>query len=152
MSTMDMKYDLHSALGYQLTLAARHAERRFERALQGLGLTRITWCVALAVGGHGLDHPSDIAGYVGVDRTAVSRALRSLARDGLVVRKQGQEDGRTRLVRLTESGKERLRAANTLAIAARDRLETLLDSPERAQLRAILLKLQKVDELPLGRI
>ncbi len=147
---MTLKYDLHAALGYQLTLAARHVERRFERDLQGLGLTRISWCVALAVGGHGLDHPSDIAGFVGVDRSAVSRALRILQRDGLVERRRGTADGRTRSVRLTEAGLARLRQANALAEAARERSEARLDPGERSALLTILAKLQTVDEEPLG--
>ena len=147
---MSLTYDLHAALGYQLTLAARHVERRFERDLQNFGLTRITWCVLLAVGGHGLDHPSDIAGYVGVDRTAVSRALRQLQRDGLVVRRKGEEDGRTRQVALTELGETRLRQANRHAQAARVATEARLDLSERKALRRILLKLQSLDEYPLG--
>jgi len=147
---MDLKYDLHAALGYQLTLAARHVERRFERDLLGLGLTRTSWCVVLAVGGHGLTHPSDIANYVGVDRTAVSRALRNLQRDGLITRAQGKADGRTRNVCLTAQGKDRLGAANALALAARAQTESTLSSAEREVLKRILRKLHTVDEVPLG--
>ena len=149
---MSLNYDLHSALGYQLTLAARHVERRFEQELQSLGLTRITWCVALAVGGHALGHPSDIAGYVGVERSAVSRALRQLQRGGLITRTRGKCDARTRLVRLTAAGEAVLEQANALARTARQRTEARLSGAEQQILRTILTKLQLVDEDPLGRL
>ena len=62
-------YNLHASLGYQLTLVARLQARRFEDSLRPLGLTRITWCVLLAIGNEGLSQPSDIAAFVGIDRS-----------------------------------------------------------------------------------
>ncbi len=149
---MSLTYDLHSALGYQLSLTARHVERRFETELQHLGLSRITWCVALAVGGHALGHPSDIAKFVGLERSAVSRALRRLQRDGLITRARGKSDARTRLVRLTPAGETVLEQANALARSARRHSESCLSEVERQQLRTILEKLQSLDEYPLGKL
>ena len=47
---MTEPYALHDSLGYQLTLLSRIHERRFETALAPLGLTRVKWCVLLAIG------------------------------------------------------------------------------------------------------
>ena len=45
-----IKYRLQQSLGYQLSVASRLQERRLDDGLKELGLTRITWCVLLAVG------------------------------------------------------------------------------------------------------
>ena len=92
-----MKYRLNDSLGYRLSRVARIQER----SLRMLGLTRTTWCVLLAVGNEGLSQPSDIAEFIGIDRTATSRALRQMEAGGLIVRAAGDRDGRTRRVRLT---------------------------------------------------
>ena len=77
-------YRLHTSLGYHLSLASRLQERRLDEQLKTLGLTRTTWCILLAVGNEGLCQPSDIADFVGIDRTATSRALRHMEDDGLL--------------------------------------------------------------------
>ena len=71
-------YRLHDSLGYRLTYAARLNERRFEAGLADLGLTRLMWCVLCALDFEGLSRPSDIAAFIGVDRTAISRCLRQM--------------------------------------------------------------------------
>jgi MarR family transcriptional regulator for hemolysin len=111
---------LHTSLGYQLSLASRLQERRMDEGLRGIGLTRTTWCVLLAVGNEALTQPSEIAAFVGIDRTATSRALRQMEEAGLIDRSVGcQEDGvgdkRTRTVALTDLGRQRLAEGTSLA-------------------------------------
>lgn len=98
------EYRLHDSLGYKLSLAARLQERRLDDKLRTLGLTRTTWCVLLAVGVEKLSQPSDIAAFIGIDRTATSRALRHMEADGLLTRETGTGDRRTTRVSLTERG------------------------------------------------
>ena len=88
-------YRLHASLGYNLSLAARLQERRLDDALKTLGLSRTTWCVLLAVGVEALTQPSEIATFIGIDRTATSRALRMMEADGLLTRESGRADKRT---------------------------------------------------------
>ncbi|MEM1302763.1 MAG: MarR family transcriptional regulator, partial [Pseudomonadota bacterium] len=83
---MDIRYRLHDSLGYNLSLAARLQERRLDDGLRSLALTRTNWCILLAVGVEGLSGPSDIAAFVGIDRTATSRALRQMEQAGLIER------------------------------------------------------------------
>jgi len=145
-------YDLHAAIGYQLTLTARQAERRFETALKTLGLTRITWCILLASGEADLHYPSDIADFIGIDRTATSRALRQMENSGLVSRTAGQKDGRMTEVRLTSSGREKLAAAAPLAREARAETEGRLTKEELAELTRLLEKLRSRESAPLKRL
>ncbi|WP_300516581.1 MarR family transcriptional regulator [Aliiroseovarius sp.] len=145
-------YRLHDAIGYQLTVTARLQERRFEAALKALDLTRITWCVLLATGDEGLSQPSDIAEFIGIDRTATSRALKQMEGAGLVTRDHGTGDKRTTRVALTELGRGKLDEAVPMALANRIRTETSLTDDELSELRRLLAKLRQGDDTPLKRL
>ncbi len=138
---MPEPYDLHNSPGYQLTLLSRINERRFDQGISPLGLSRVKWCVLLAVGQEGHQAPSDIAGFIGIDRTATSRALRALESDGLITRCGGQSDRRTRKVTITKDGATRLARANTIARASAERLLSKLSWYERETLSTIIEKL-----------
>ncbi len=99
-----MSYRLHSSIMYQLTLTSRIQERRLEEGLRRHGLTRLTWCVLLAVQVEGLTQPSEIAQFIGIDRTATSRALRHMEAKGWVARHAGEGDRRTTRVAVTPEG------------------------------------------------
>jgi DNA-binding MarR family transcriptional regulator len=135
-------YRLHQSLGYQLSVTSRMQERRLEDKLKALGLTRITWCVLLAVGNEGLTQPSEIADFVGMDRTATSRALRQMEAAGLVGRASGTGDRRTTQVALTAAGQARLDAGTPLAVASNEVLRSRLSAAEHAELAELLEKLR----------
>lgn len=146
------KYRLHRSVGYQLSLATRSQERRLEEKLKVLGLTRITWCVLLAVGNESLVHPSEIAEFVGIDRTAISRALRQMESAGMIERKSGSDDRRMTAVKLTDLGCELLKSGTPLAVASNAVIEANLSVDDVAELRRILTKLRNIDSQPLNRI
>ncbi|MFC7703084.1 MarR family winged helix-turn-helix transcriptional regulator [Plastorhodobacter daqingensis] len=108
-------YRLHASVLYQMTLTSRLQERRLDEALRTLGLTRITWCTLLAVENEGLTQPSEIAEFIGIDRTATSRALRQMESAGWVARRSGAPDRRTTTVALTDEGRALLARATPLA-------------------------------------
>lgn len=142
-------YRLHQSLGYQLSLAARLQERRLDEGLRALGLTRITWCVLLAIGNEGLRQPSDIASFVGIDRTAASRALRQMEAAEMILRAAGEGDGRTRSVELTGKGRRLLLQGTPLAQANNAVMEERLTTDETAVLRTLLGKLCAGEEMGL---
>lgn len=100
---------------YQLTLTSRLQERRLEEGLRRLGLTRLSWCVLLAVQVEGCSQPSEIAQFIGIDRTATSRALRQMEAKGWVARHAGAGDRRTTRVALTAEGAALLAQAVPIA-------------------------------------
>jgi len=144
-------YRLHASLGYQLSLTARIQERREEHGLKELGLTRILWCVLLAVGNEKMRHPSDIAAFVGIDRTATSRALRQMEGDGLVARKTGTGDRRTTSVSLTARGRKLLSKGSPLAQNNNALMEARLSRDEVDHLRRLLAKARHGDATDLPR-
>lgn len=135
------KYSLHDSIGYHATLAARLVERRVEDGLRKFGLTRIGWCILLAVAEEGLKNPSDIATFVGIDRTATSRALRSLENEGLITRTIGQQDRRTTEVRMTQAGYDRMFQAVPICSENMSHFNAKLTEPERVELKRLLVKL-----------
>ncbi|RMD94203.1 MAG: MarR family transcriptional regulator [Alphaproteobacteria bacterium] len=145
-------YRLHRSLGYKLSLASRLQERRLDEGLRRLGLTRVTWCVLLAVGVERLDRPSDIARFVGIDRTATSRALRQMEADGLVTRESGEGDRRTTKVTATARGRALLAAAAPLAEANNAVMESKLSAEECATLHRLLERLLEGEDLALNRL
>jgi DNA-binding MarR family transcriptional regulator len=80
-----------------------------EKHLQLFSLTRLEWHVLCAVFGEGTVRPSQIADYVGANRTQISRALRVLETKGLLTRGLGRDDRRSTEIILTEHGKEKIR-------------------------------------------
>ncbi len=145
-------YRLHRSIGYQLSLTARLQERRFEEALRPLGLTRITWCVLLAAGVEGHEQPSEIAGFVGIDRTATSRALRQMEASGMICRSCGKGDRRTTRVRLTAKGWQLLEQAAPLARANAARFTAKLTAQEVTDLHQLLERLQAGEDTALRHL
>lgn len=136
-----MSYRLHASLGYHLSRAARVQERRLDEGLKSLGLTRTSWCVLLAVANEGLSRPSEIARFIGIDRTATSRALRGMEEDGLIARTAGAGDGRTTAVELTAFGRRRLGEGTPLARANNAVMAERLSARERTDLIRYLSRL-----------
>ncbi|WP_253913111.1 MarR family winged helix-turn-helix transcriptional regulator [Pseudoruegeria sp. HB172150] len=145
---MSSPYRLHDSLGYQLSLAARIQQRRLEDGLRKLGLPRTFWAILLAVGNEELRQPSEIANYVGIDRTAVSRALRNMEVAGLIARQDGNGDGRTRTVAVTETGYELLAQATPIARSNAAVMAERLSPEERQDLKDLLKKLMTGEDLP----
>lgn len=135
-----------------MSITARLLERGFESRLREIGLTRITWCILLATGPGGLNQPSDIAGFVGIDRTATSRALRQMEDQELIARKGGQDDKRTTRVVLTDKALGLLDRASKFARDNAARFNAKLTSKETADLRALLAKLRSGEDCPLSRL
>ena len=148
----DNKYRLHQSLGYQLSLTSRLQERRFDEQLKTLGLTRITWCILLAVEVEALVNPSDIAAFVGIDRTATSRALRQMETAGMIARGAGKTDGRTTTVALTDKGRDLHHRATPMARDNASHWQEKLSKPETEELCRLMAKLRKGEDAALTRL
>ncbi|WP_425049998.1 MarR family winged helix-turn-helix transcriptional regulator [Psychromarinibacter sp. S121] len=143
---MTTMYRLSDSLGYRLTIASRVQQRRLEEKLRPLGLSRLDWVILVALGYEDLRQPSDIADHVGVDRTAISRALRRMEDAGLIARSGGDGDGRTRTVELTDAGRTALSDATPLAQANAELIADRLTDGEQELLARLLAKLITDDD------
>ena len=147
----DTPYRLQASLGYKLSLAARLQERRLEADLKKLGLTRTTWCVLLALAVEGLTKPSDIAEFIGIDRTATSRSLRSMEAEGLIERSGRSDDRRFRTVKITDKGRDLLDQGSPKARANNAALSAKLSEAEEVALMKALNALIRGEPAGLSR-
>ena len=145
-------YRLHESLGYYMSLTSRMQERRLDDWLRPLGLTRITWCILLAVENEGLSRPSEIADFVGIDRTATSRALRQMEEAGLITRASARDDRRMTDVRLSDLGRDLMAQATPLPEENNRIAAARLSSEERAELVRLLAKSIEGAELGLNKL
>lgn len=140
------RFGLHDSISFHTSQTARLIERRVEEGLRNFGLTRAGWCILLAVGEDQLKNPSEIASFVGIDRTATSRALRQLEDEGLIARSIGRQDRRTTEVALTDEGRKRLTDAMPICSENIAHFNDKLSASERAELNRLLGKLRSGEE------
>ena len=145
-------YHLHESLGYRLTYAARLNERRFEARLAEHGLTRLMWCVLCALEYEALSRPSDIAEFIGVDRTAISRCLKQMEGRGLIERTAAEGDARARSICATNAGRNALAPATQAAQENAAFWNDKLTGGDRIALLRALDCLTEQDDEPLTGI
>ncbi|MEM8630291.1 MAG: MarR family transcriptional regulator [Pseudomonadota bacterium] len=124
-------------------------EKRLDEKLKSIELTRVTWCVLLAIVNEGLLRPSEIATFVGIDRTATSRALKQMEAAGLIERTAGTGDRRTRTASATAAGMALVGKGTPMAEDNARLLSEKLTAQEEQDLRALLAKLRKGEEIAL---
>ena len=104
-------YRLHDRLGYRVSRLARIMQTRLEAVLAEENLTRMSWLVLSGIGEDDVRSPSQLAEYIGITRPAASRLLRRMEGRGFVQRQNGEGDGRSVGLALTETGQAVLQRA-----------------------------------------
>ncbi|WP_431970154.1 MarR family winged helix-turn-helix transcriptional regulator [Nocardia sp. bgisy134] len=91
---------------------------------------------------------SDLGEQVVLSRTRVSRLVTELESHGLVLRESNPDDGRSAFVSITDTGRQRLRAAAPHYLAAIERRFTGLDTTELDAISSALRKVLGQNDLP----
>ena len=127
---------------FRLLLLVNLTARPFERLYRGrFQVSLVEWRVLLAIANGRDVSAGEVGEALGLDKMAVSRAVRGLERHGRVARRVDPTDGRRAVLALTEAGRELYRA---IAPSARDRENALLADlgpEERALLDRLLDRL-----------
>jgi DNA-binding MarR family transcriptional regulator len=126
--------------------AARAMARRFDEAFRPLRLTHGQFSLMTSLN---RPHPpvmGEVAALLGMDRTTLTAALKSLERRGLVEVRADEKDKRSRRLILTRAGQALLTAAYPLWKAAHGAVEATLAAPGPERLRADLAHLALDDE------
>lgn len=84
--------------------AARALARRFDQALQPIGLTNGQFSLLMSLNRPEPPAIAPVAQLLGMNRTTLTAALKPLERDGLVSVEVDPADRRSRLLRLTDKG------------------------------------------------
>lgn len=129
--------------GITFSLLARRWRRAIETHLAASGLTDATWIplVHLKATGGGISQ-KELAALVGVDGSSLVRVLDILEREGLIIRRRDERDGRARLIDLTLAGEERV---ETIRAALGEAEEAILVDLSDAELGDLLNHFATID-------
>ena len=126
-----------------LRQAARHISQLYDQHLAEVGLRTTQYSILAKLGRLGAMPISKLAVTMVMERTALSRAIGPLERDGLVKVGAGP-DGRTRSVKLTPTGQARLKAAAAHWRRAQKDFEIAVGAGNAADLRTELQRVISV--------
>jgi DNA-binding MarR family transcriptional regulator len=118
--------------------AARALARRFDAALQPLGLTNGQFSLMMSLNRPQPAGMADVATLLAMDRTTLTAALKLLERRGLVKVTPDPADRRSRLLTLTPKGKGLLARAVPVWESTHKKIEAALPSGTAASLRTDL--------------
>lgn len=122
--------------------AARALARRFDVALQPVGLTSGQFSLLMSLNRPEPPRMGDVAALLAMDRTTLTANLKPLERRGLVDTSADPADRRARLLRLTPAGREILDRAVPIWRHVHGQVEAGLADP--GQLRAELALLSRI--------
>ena len=118
--------------------AARALARRFDETLRPYGITSGQFSLLMSLNRPSPPRISDVAPLLGMDRTTLTANLKPLERRGLVEAVRDPTDKRSRLLRLTDAGRDVLMAAVPVWRETHAAIDSLLPHTDPARLRADL--------------
>ena len=127
--------------GHLLRRCQQIAVSIFLQECRGFDLTPPQFAVLTALARSGPLDQVRLAGFVALDRTTVSVVVRKLERRGLVKRQISETDRRSKLIRVTGSGRHLLADVYPRVEQAQQRMLAPLSEAERRALIAILQKM-----------
>lgn len=144
-STVDLDSHIPALLFALGSKIALHAQRESARAL---GVDMCEWRSVQILGADGPSTINQVADRIAMDRGGTSRAIARLERRGLVARQPDPEDRRKSVVSLTGAGRRMQEQVAAFANAREERLTRGLTRTERAELAALLGRLEsEIDEM-----
>lgn len=126
-------HDIPACTCFNLRKAARAVSLAYDAALKPVGLKATQFSVLASLNALGPVPMTQLAEHLLTDRTALSRNLKPLERDGFL-RLAGETDQRVRLVTLTPAGKRIFETALPLWQAMQDEMATGMGHQDWASL------------------
>lgn len=124
--------------------AARALARHFDEVLRPVALTNQQFSVLMALNRPEPPPMGPVARLLAMDRTTLTAALKPLERRGLVRVEPSADDGRARLLVLTDAGRETLAAAVPIWRDTHAAVEGRLNGLDPDALREALVLLSRV--------
>jgi len=120
--------------------------REMEELLRPVGLTHAQWSVLAVIRHFPGITPSQLEPILMIERPSVTSLLNGMANKGYIMRKDNPEDGRSKLLYLTEKGRKLAEETEHFASLVEERVKAALTEEEFATLRKLLIKLAGVFE------
>jgi DNA-binding MarR family transcriptional regulator len=124
--------------GTALRKATRRVSQIYDAALAPCGLRSTQRSILVSIARAGTPNMGELAAALVLDRSALAHNLKPLEREGLVESFVDQADRRSRLVRLTEAGRNKLAESLPLWEVAQRRFEAAFGEAEARTLRGAL--------------
>ena len=118
--------------------AARHVTQFYDQYLAASGLRTTQFSILAKLKRIGPLTINALAANLAMDRTTLGRNILPLQRAGLITVVKGTTDRRSKELRLTEAGAERLRAAVKGWVQAQAQFEAAFGAKRASDLRALL--------------
>ena len=118
--------------------AARHITQFYDQCLAPSGLRTTQFSILAKLKRLGPMTINALAAELVMDRTTLGRNILPLQRESLIAVVKGKTDRRSKELRVTEAGAERLRAAIKGWVEAQTRFEAVFGADRTAELRALL--------------
>ena len=118
--------------------AARALARRFDEVLRPFGLTNGQFSLLMSLNRPEPPSMGPVASLLAMDRTTLTAALKPLERRGLVEVLRDQSDRRSRILKLTDNGRNLLARALPIWKRTHDEVEQLVPDQDPDELRRSL--------------
>ena len=125
--------------------AARHITQLYDQHLAGAGLRTTQYSILAKLRRHGPMTINVLADAMVMDRTTLGRNILPLEREGLLRAERGRTDRRSKELRLTDAGAERLKGAYEGWKTAQARFASAFGDDRAAGLRALLREVSATD-------
>ena len=128
-------------VGLRLTVLARMMRNRFDRLVSNLNVTRSQWAMIAVVSTHPGATQRMIAEILEMSEASAGRLIDRLCADGLLERRERDDDRRARAVYITPSAEPLLAKLADLAKSGEEQLFRGFSEDELNQLRLLLDRL-----------
>lgn len=126
------------AIALKLTVIARQLRQRFDRQVEGDGLTRGKWSVIVAVARNPGATQRTIAALLEIREVTAGQLIDRLCADGYIERREHPKDRRAYCVHLTPAAQPLLGRLNEVAKIHEDQTFIGIDDADLSRLDAIL--------------
>ena len=130
--------DLETHLGYWLRYVSNHVSQAFARKVEARGVTVAEWVVLRELYDADDAAPARIAERIGMTRGAITKLADRLLAKALIERRDNPQDGRSQLLRLSETGRALVPELARLADRNDAEFFDHLTPDDRARLERIL--------------
>lgn len=110
MKSLVQQHDLHNCACFNVRKSARVLTQHYDTAMQSIDLRVTQFTILAALSAQSGITVTDLADFLMMDRTTLTRNLRPLENQGLVKTQPG-DDRRTRLIKLSKKGMNKLEKA-----------------------------------------
>jgi len=135
--------DLEHFVPFLLNSVARRFNARLEKIFRVKRLTIHDWRLLATLANTELQRPAEIANYIAVDPSTLSRIIDRFAQVGVIERRKPAGEARITELHLTSLGRALYDSAFDIIAAERDRLLAGLTAQERDQFICLLVRLHE---------